>query len=129
MIMTTFHRLLRLCATAFALSTVPSHAGPCEQDVDRAWIQVDAKIRARIAAGRSAPQGTIGLLHHQPTPNSIAAAEKTLGDGWSPIEAAVEALAHAREADRAGDGSACEQALAQTRRAMEPTASTSLPWP
>jgi hypothetical protein len=120
-------QLLRICVTALAVSTVPSHAGPCTQDVDRAWIQVDAKIRARIAAGRSAPQSTIALLHHQPTPSSIAGAEDMLSERWTPIEAAVTALARAREADLAGDRSTCEQALVQTHRAIEPTASISLP--
>jgi len=112
---------------ALALSTVPGHAGPCAQDVDRAWMAVDANIRARIAAGRSAPQGTIALLLHQPTPSSIAAAEEALSERWSPIEAAVTALARAREADLAGDRNTCEQALLQTQRTIEPAASTSLP--
>jgi hypothetical protein len=127
--MTTIHRFVRCCATALALWTVPVHAGPCAQEVDRAWIQLDAKIRARIAAGPSAPQNTIGLLHHQPTPNSIAAAENALGERWLPVEAAVTALARAREADRAGDRNACEQALAQTQRAVEIPASMSLARP
>jgi hypothetical protein len=127
--MTKIHQLLWLGATGLALSTIPSYAGPCGQDIDRAWIQIDAKIQARIAAGRSAPQSVIALLHHQPTPSSIAAAEQTLGEGWSPIEAAVTDLARAREADRAGDKHACEQALAQMQRAIESTASIYLPWP
>src|SRR6478735_8368074 len=109
--MTTIRQLLQLGATALALSTQPSRAGTCAQDIDRAWVQVDAKIQARIAAGRSAPQSMIGLLHYQPTPSSIAAAEKALGQGWSPMEAAVSALTRAHEADRADDRDACEQAL------------------
>ena len=127
--MTTIHQLLVLGATALALSTQATRAGPCAQDIDQAWLQVGAKIQARTAAGRSAPQSIIGLLHHQPTPSTIAAAEKTLGEGWSPLEAAVSALTRAHEADRADDRGACEQALAQMQRAFEPTASTPLPWP
>src|ERR1700730_8517866 len=69
--MTKIHRMFVLAATALALSTLPGRAGPCAQDIDRAWAQVDAKIHARIAAGRSLPQSTIGLLHHQPTPDSV----------------------------------------------------------
>ena len=79
--MTKIHQMFVLAATALALSTLPGRAGPCAQDIDRAWAKVDAKIHARIAAGRSAPQNVIGLLHHQPTLSSIAAAEKTLGQG------------------------------------------------
>lgn len=84
---------------------------------------------ARIAAGRSLPQSTIGFLHHQPTPDSVATAEKTLDQGWVPMEAAVAALAMAREADRTGDGSTCQQTVAQAQRAIEATVSVSSPWP
>jgi hypothetical protein len=127
--MTTICQLLVLGATALALSTHPSRAGPCAQDIDRAWLKVDATIQARIAAGRSAPQSMIALLHHQPTPSSVAAAEKTLGQGWTPMEVAVAALARAREADQADDRSACEQTLAQVQRTIESTVAMSLPWP
>jgi hypothetical protein len=127
--MTTNHQMLVLGATVLALSTLPGRAGPCAQDIDRAWAQVDATIHARIAAGRSAPQNVIGLLHHQPTLSSIAAAEKALGQGWTPVEVAVAALARAREADQAGDRNACDQTLAQVQHAIEPTVLMSLPWP
>ena len=127
--MTKIHQMFVLAATALALSTLPGRAGPCAQDIDRAWAQVDAKIHARIAAGRSAPQNVIGLLHHQPTLSSIAAAQKALGQGWTPVEMAVAALARAREADRTDDGSTCEQTLAQAQRAIEATVLMSLPWP
>ena len=127
--MTKIWQMLVLSAAALALSTLPGRAGPCAQEIDRAWAQVDAKIQARIAAGRSAPHNVIGLLHHQPTLSSIAAAQKTLGEGWTPVEAAVAALARAREADQAGDRSACDQTLAQVQQAIEPTVLMSLPWP
>jgi hypothetical protein len=125
--MTTIHKLLVLGATALALSTQPSRADPCAQDIDRAWAQVDAKIHARIATGRSAPENVIGLLHHQPTLSSIVAAEKALGQGWTPVEVAVAALARAREADQAGDRSACDQTLAQVQHTIEPAVLMSLP--
>src|SRR5258707_11473325 len=83
---------LILSAVVVTFSTQPSLASSCWQHIDRAWVQVNAKIQARVAAGRSAPQGTIALLHHQPTPSSIAAAEETLVDIWLPLETAVAAL-------------------------------------
>ena len=113
-----FHQLLVLGAAAIALSTSPSRASPCLYDIDRAWVDVGAKIQARIGAGRSAPQGTTALLHHQPTPSSIAAAEEQIRERWVSMEVAVTALARAREADRANDGSACEQAIAEAQRAI-----------
>ena len=107
-----------LSAAIVTFSTQSSLASFCSQDIDRAWVQVNAKIQARVAAGRSAPQGTIALLHHQPTPSSVAAAEETLGDIWLPIETAVAALGRAREADGINDRIACEGALADVQRVI-----------
>jgi hypothetical protein len=121
--MPTIYQRLVLGAATLALLAQPARAGYCAHELDRTWFQVSAKIQARIAAGPSAPQNMIGLLHHQPTPASISAAEKALGESWSPVEAAVSALTRAREADRAGDGESCERFLAQMQRAVEPTAS------
>ena len=109
---------LILSAVVVTFSTHPTLASSCSQGIDRAWVQVNAKIQARVAAGRSAPQGTIALLHHQPTPSSIAAAEETLVDIWLPIETAVAALARAREADGINDRIACERALADVQRVI-----------
>jgi hypothetical protein len=53
-----FHELLVLSAVAGALSIEPGRADSCSQDIDRGWAQVNAKIQARSAAGRSVPQGT-----------------------------------------------------------------------
>ena len=109
---------LILSVAVVTFSTQQSLASSCSQDIDRAWIQVNAKIQARVAAGRSAPQGTIALLHHQPTPSSIAAADEALVDIWLPIEAAAAALARAREADGINDRIACEGALADVQRVI-----------
>jgi hypothetical protein len=113
-----FRKLLVLSATAVAFSAQPGLAKPCSQDIDRAWVQVNAKIQVRALAGRSAPQSTTALLHRQPTPSSIAAAEEALVDVWLPMETAVAALGRAREADRADDRIACEGALAEVQRSI-----------
>jgi hypothetical protein len=110
------HELLVLSAVAVALSTQPGHANSCSQDIDRAWAEVNTKIQARSGAGRSAPQGAIAFLHRQPTPSSVATAQERLVDVWRPIETAVAALSRAREADRANDRAACDEALAEVRR-------------
>jgi hypothetical protein len=110
--------LVLISVAAVAFSTQPSRANSCSQDIDRAWVQVNAKIQAKIAAGRSLSQSTIALLHRQPTQSSIALAEETLADVWLPIEAAVAALSRARKADRADDRFGCEAALAGVQRAI-----------
>ena len=113
-------QLLILSVAAVALPALPSHASPCARDIDLMWVEVGAKIQARIGAGRSAPQSVVALLHRQPTPSSIAAAEEKLGERWRSIETATTALTRAREADRANDSSACEQAVADAQRAIVP---------
>ena len=113
-----YREVLVLTAVLAALSTQPGRANSCSQDIDRAWAQVNAKIQARSSAGRSVSQSTIGLLHRQPTQSSVAAAEKTLVDVWLPMETAVAALSRAREADRANDRIACEEALAEVQRVI-----------
>jgi hypothetical protein len=107
-----------LCVATTALSTSPGNAGPCARDIDREWIAVGAKIQARIAAGRSNVQDAVGLLHRQPTPSSVAAAEEKVGDMWIPLETAVIALARAREADHANDAGTCKEALMAAQRAF-----------
>jgi hypothetical protein len=107
-----------LCVAAFTLSTSPGNAGPCTREIDREWVELGAKLQARIGAGRSYIQGTIGLLHHQPTRGSVAGAEEKVGDMWVPLEKAVMALARAREADYAHDAGICKGALIEAQRAF-----------
>src|SRR5260370_20848269 len=82
---------LILSAAIVTFSTQPSLASFCSQDINRAWVQVNAKIQARVAGGRSAPQGTIALLHHQPTPSSVAAGEDNRFGISRPISTALAA--------------------------------------
>lgn len=108
-------KLLILSTIAVAFSAQPGRANSCSQDIDRVWVQINAKIQARVSAGRSLPQRKMALLHYQPTQSSMAAAEEMLVDVWLPIETAVAALARAREADRGNDKVGCERALAEVQ--------------
>jgi hypothetical protein len=114
-------RHLMISAAAFAASISASYASPCSAEIDRVQGLIDARLEARAAAGPQAGESAGAMLHHQPTPGSIAAAEQELGD-LSPqkTEAAEQAMARARAADSAGDGSACVQALADVQRAIGP---------
>jgi hypothetical protein len=114
----SIRRLLVLSAAALVLSTLRSHAGPCSLDIHRGWAEVMTRIQARVGTGGSAPQSITALLHHQPTPDSVAAAKEKIVEGWLPMEAAVAALARAREADHVNDKRACDQALAEAQRAI-----------
>ena len=116
----SIHPLLVVGAAALALWTSPSRAGSCAGDIDRMWVEVGTKLQARLGAGRSTPQTTIGLLHRQPSLKSIATAEEHLGQRWLAMESAVAALARARQADRTNDDVACKQAIMEAQRAIVP---------
>lgn len=94
-----------------------AQAGPCTAEIDRLQAQVDAAIDASAGAGGTGKESTGALLHHEPTPGSIARAEESLGGGPAG-ERALAALGQAREADRLGDAAACEQALTIARNAI-----------
>ena len=113
--------LLLACAVAFAASVSASYAGPCSHEIDRTQVDVDAWLNANAAAGPAARESTAATMSRQPTPSSIAAAEERLGDvSTQKVDAVKAAMARAVEADRAGNQSACEQALADARRALGP---------
>ena len=117
----SIRRFLVACAAALAASTPASYAGPCSPEIDGVQTEIDARLGAKAAAGPSARESTAATMHRQPTPGSIAAAETRLGDVSSQkVEAVAAAMARARKADHAGDQSACDQALADVRRALGP---------
>ena len=117
----TIRRLPVLSAAAFAASTMAASAGPCSSEIERTQARFDARIEVVAGAGPSAPESSGALIHRQPTPDSIAAAETKL-DELSPqmVKAVREAMARARQADQSGDMHACEQALAEVQHAIGP---------
>ena len=117
----TIWRILALSAVAFITSTIASHAGPCSQDIDRMQARVDARLAAKATTGQSAPESSAALMHRQPTPGSIAAAEDQIGDmSRRAVQVIMAAMARAREADQAGDLASCRQALADVQAAIGP---------
>jgi hypothetical protein len=111
-----------ISAAMMAIASLsPSHAGSCSSDVARIQDRVDRYLEAKAAAGPRAVEGVTALMHRQPTPASIAAAEEKLGEldarTFGPI---AEAMSRARAADRAGDASACEQALTEVQLTIGP---------
>jgi hypothetical protein len=112
----TVRRLPTAVAIVFAASMSASYAGPCAQAIDNTQAKFDAKLDAQAAVGPTAPESHAATAHHQPTPDSIAGAEEKLGVlSDERVAAFTEALGRAREADRVGDLSACEQALNQAQ--------------
>jgi hypothetical protein len=114
------HSSIVCIAVLLAISISTTFASPCSKEIDRVQARIDAKLEAQAAAGRFARESTAATMHRQPTPGSIADAEAQLGD-ISPeeLQAAQALMTQAREADRAGDQSACEQALTTVRRVFD----------
>lgn len=79
--------------------------------------RLDARVAAATTDAPSAPESTAATLHHQPTPDSIASAEASLGAGVATQQAAA-ALSRARTADAAGNKATCQQALADADSAL-----------
>ena len=114
-------RLVMACAAVFAALMSVSHAGPCSQRIARVQAQFDAKLQANAAAGPSARESVAATMNRQPTPESIAAAEAKLGEiPQATVEAVEAGIARARDADRTGDESTCEQALTDVQRILGP---------
>jgi hypothetical protein len=111
-------RLMALSVATLAVLAPAAYAGPCSPAIDRMQARLDARIEAVAGAGSSAPESSGALLHRQPTPGSIAAAETGLGEiPPQTVTAVRQAMARARQA---GDLATCEQALAEVQRAIGP---------
>jgi hypothetical protein len=89
-------------AMVLALSISSSYAGPCAPEIGR----LRAGIDVWLASGPSAPQSVAAMLHHQPTPSSVAAAEERLARLSAQT---IAALAH-------GTRGACRQRAGSTFR-------------
>jgi hypothetical protein len=114
--------LFRIAGTATAFCTLISaaYAGPWSDDIARVERQVNERLEAIAAAGPTGVQdATARGKHLQPTPRSIATAEKKLGElSQQKINAVRHAMDVARAADASGDKSACEKALADVKREL-----------
>jgi hypothetical protein len=112
------HRIL--LPTIFTLLAFEAAlAGPCTAEIAKTQAQVDAKLHRKALAGPTGKESSVATLHHQPSPETIAAAEKALGEGAS-IRAALSELKLARAADDEGDAAGCQSALADARKALRP---------
>lgn len=81
--------------------------------------RIEARLHALAAAGPSAKQSVEAQRHRQPTPGSMASAERQLGElSPSAIVKVNAAMDRAQKADAAGDAAACKQALAEVEQAI-----------
>lgn len=105
-----------LMLTALMLVTASvAIASPCTDEIARLDARISALIGVVAQSAPSEPESLAARLHHQPTPGSIAAAE---GRAGTAAQDALKRLTAAREADRLGDQTACEQAIAEAGRLL-----------
>ena len=106
-------------ASILGLLTLPCQAGPCTKDIQSMQARIDAHLGKTAAAGPSAKQSVGAQMHRQPTPGSMANAERQLGE-LSPetIVKVNAAMDRAEKADAAGDAAACTKALAEVEQTI-----------
>ena len=108
---------LVLVFIACAVPTL-SRAGPCTAKITRLRARVDDAIDAHAGAGPFGREGLRATRSWQPTPKSIAHADKRVS-GWKGGLRAIRALQRAREADRSGDAETCQKELLAAKRALK----------
>jgi hypothetical protein len=105
----------------FVMSSIACSAGPCTSEIAAVRERLNARLYAKAAVGPMAPESLGALRHRQPTPRSIAAAERQLGESSGQNgKIIVSALKRAGDADRVGDRETCENALDEIWRAISP---------
>ncbi|MBO1909436.1 hypothetical protein J4G37_31990 [Microvirga sp. 3-52] len=99
------------------LTATAVKAGPCTAQIDNLQAEIDAQIDRAAGIGPMGRESVAADDHHQPTPDSIARAEASLGNGRS-YERALEVLSQARAADQAGDAASCARAVGIVRETI-----------
>ncbi len=110
---------MALGAAALAVFSATAYAGPCAGQIYDENLAINKRLDAAAARGKAAPESQGALLHHQPTPLSVAGAEEKAGDlSETEVKALAEFMEEARKADSAGDIAACRKALADADRML-----------
>lgn len=89
----------------------------CTAELHRTTRAVDKALDRYAATAPYAPESRAATLNHQPTPSTIARAERQF-DNWPNGSEAVAAVQRAREANKAGDIQGCLDALREARMAI-----------
>ena len=85
-----------------------AHSGPCTLQIAQLERQIQ-HAGSSLESGPTAPQSVGGLLHHQPTPDTVLNAERKANSD------AAAALDRARQADVDGSAVACAKAFDEAK--------------
>lgn len=111
------HLILSSTLLLLCLPTAPAGATSCQASIGRVQAQVDAAIDRQAGNEPPKPESLNALRGHQPTPQSIAAAE---GGASAALMRALDALARARAADSAGDVRRCRAEVLTAQHLLAP---------
>jgi hypothetical protein len=111
----SFGSALLIAAMSLPQPTLAKTA--CSADLRRTTKAVDRALDQYAATAPYAPESKSATLNHQPTPSSIARAERRF-DNWPNGSEAVAAVQRARQANKAGDIQGCLDALREARMAI-----------
>ena len=116
----TSNRTLLVACTAVSLSASSvCFAGPCSLEITHAQEEVNSYLGNVASAGTRAHESVRALMHRQPTPATIAAAEVAIGElDASVAQAIVLAMLRARDFDARGDEYNCLAAVQDVYRAI-----------
>jgi hypothetical protein len=89
----------------------------CSAELHRTSDAVNQALDQHAASTPFAPESTAAKMHRQPTPATVARAERRFDD-WPNGSEAVKALRRARQANNAGDMQGCLDALHDARAAV-----------
>jgi len=116
--MRTHILVMTLASGLLASIEAPALAGPCTAALDALQPKIDALVDSTAGKGKFGVESDAATMSRQPTPDSIAAAEATLGEGKS-AQAAIDAMGDGRDADAAGDSAGCEKAVEKIRSILQ----------
>jgi hypothetical protein len=115
----TFHDVTAASAAVVMLAMTQADASSCGEGIVAAQAAFDARLTTAAAAGPAAAESPAATLHHQPTPDSVARAEATIGDlPPDRVRAFEAAIERAREADAKGEAQVCSGALDEAERVL-----------
>src|ERR1700754_3451657 len=97
-----FLTAVSLASVSASLPAAAAGKTACSADLRRTTKAVDRALDRYAATAPFAPESKSATLNHQPTPSTIARAERRF-DNWPNGSEAVAAVQRAREANKAGD--------------------------
>jgi hypothetical protein len=106
-----------LLVVAISLPQATLAKTACSADLRRTRIAVNKALDQHASTSQYAPESTFATMNRQPTPATIARAERRY-DNWPNGSQAVAALARARQANQAGDVQGCLDAAREARIAI-----------